>query len=73
MTKYDKDLRSRGKVVEDFENELKPAPKSKPGNTKSGKGKQKSDPSFTAADIGDVITLKDDMKMSPKSTLSSIF
>ena len=60
MTKYDKDLRSRGKVVEDFENELKPAPKSKPGNTKSGKGKQKSDPSFTAADIGDVITLKDD-------------
>ncbi|MFM9946198.1 MAG: DNA translocase FtsK 4TM domain-containing protein [Bacteroidia bacterium] len=60
MTKYDKDLRSRGKVVDDFENELKPSPKPKPGNSKTAKAKSKGEPSFTAKDIGNVITLKDD-------------
>ena len=60
MTKYDKDMRSRGKVVDDFENELKPAPKSKPGGVKTAKSKPKSDPSFTAKDFSDIVLLKDD-------------
>lgn len=60
MTKYDKDIRSRGKVVDDFENELKPAPKPKPGSSKTARGKTSSEPSFTAKDISNVILLKDD-------------
>lgn len=60
MTKYDKDIRSRGKVIDDFENELKPAPKPKPGSSKTSKGKINSEPSFTAKDISNVILLKDD-------------
>src|SRR6187455_2250650 len=60
MTKYDKDLRSRGKVVDDFENELKAVPKTKPASTKAAKVRSKSGPSFTATDISNVILLKDD-------------
>ncbi len=60
MTKFENDIRSRSKVVSDFENELKPPPKSKYTSAKAVKGKSKNDPSFKASDISDVITLKDD-------------
>jgi len=60
MTKYDKDIRKKGKVVEDFENELKPAPKAKASGSRTAKGKSKSDPAFQSSDITNVILLKDD-------------
>ena len=60
MTKYDKDMRSRGKVVDDFENELKPAPKPKAGGSKTTKSKAKSEPSFTTDDVSNILLLKDE-------------
>jgi len=62
MTKYEKDLHKKGKVMEDFENELKPEPKPKPknGKTRPSESKPKSDPSFKASDVTNVILLKDE-------------
>jgi len=61
MTKYDKDMRSRGKVIDDFENELKPAPKPKKvAGDKTTKAKTKSESSFTTSDFSNIILLKDE-------------
>ena len=53
-------MRSRGKVVDDFENELKPAPKPKAGGSKTTKSKAKSEPSFTTDDVSNILLLKDE-------------
>ena len=58
MTKYDKNMRSKGKVVDDFENELKTPPK--PKTTSQKKAKVRTEPSFNTADVTNVILLKDD-------------
>lgn len=53
-------MSSKGKVVDNFENELRTPPKSKAGDKKAARSSAKSDPSYKSTDFSDVITLKDD-------------
>lgn len=57
MTKYEKNMRQKGKVTDDFENEFKAPPKPKNGARKSAK---KSEPSFRLNDFTNIILLKDE-------------
>ncbi len=60
MSKFDQDIRKKGKVMEDFENELKPEPKPKSSGTKSAKPRPKPESSIKTTDVTDVILLKDE-------------
>jgi S-DNA-T family DNA segregation ATPase FtsK/SpoIIIE len=60
MTKYDKNIKPKGKVIDAFENELKPQPKSKPSDMKRKSSGQKTETSFTSEDFSNILLLKDD-------------